>query len=145
MKFSTVREDIHTRYPRLTELVDEQFPEDKRGVKAFKYAFELWLRALPNLHVAVDGWTHLNVVEELPNELRAVGIMWILPSSKLPIDVKLRFDNGKIEYRILVGSDDERWAGLTESKRWKAVYLYATEGTEPLWNWDGPVQGSLDA
>lgn len=145
MKFTTVREDIHTRYPRLTELVDEQFPEDKRGEKAFKYAFELWLRALPNLHVAVDGWTHLNVVEESPNVLRAVGIMWVLPPRKLPFDVKLRFDNGKTEYRVLVGSDDERWGALTESKRWKAVYLYSTEGAEPPWNWDDAVQGSLDA
>ncbi len=144
MKFKSIREDIHTRYSRLTEIVDDQFPEDKRGPKAFEYALGLWLRALPNLHIAVDGWTHLNVVEESTTNLRAVGIMWVLPPNKLPIDAEFLYDNGVIGYRILVGSDDERWAALTESKRWKVVYLYATEGAEPQWNWDRPVEGSLD-
>lgn len=99
---------------------------------------------LPNLEAALDGFTYLNVVEETPESLRAVGISYILPSGKLPIDAEFRLTSGAVEYRILVGSDDEAWGALTESKRWKAVYLYATEGAEPEWNWDLPVEGSLD-
>ena len=67
-----------------------------------------------------------------------------MPSSQLPVDAKFRFADGTIEYRILVGSDDEIWDALTESKRWKAVYLFATEGAEPNWNWNQLVEGSLD-
>lgn len=102
------------------------------------------MRALPNLEAAVDGFTYLNVVEETPTALRAVGISYVLPSSKVPIDAEFRLASGAIEYRILVGFDGETWDALTESKRWKAVYLFATEGAEPEWNWDQPVEGSLE-
>jgi len=143
MKFDTVREDIHARYPELAELVDRQFPDDRRGQKAFKYALYLYLRKLPHLG-SVDGWKHLTVVDESPTKLRAVGIMWILPSSKLPIDAEFRIEDGAIAYRILVGVDDERWRESPESWRWNAVDLYATERAEPSWNWDLPLQGFLE-
>jgi len=143
-KIGTIRDDIHRRYPELAALVDQQFPSDSRGPDAFKYALELYLRALPNLDAAVDGFTHLDVVKETATTLRAVGISYVLPSSQLPIDAKFRVARSAIEYRILVGSDDETWNALTEPKRWKAVYLYATEGAVPDWNWDQPVEGTLN-
>lgn len=143
-EFDTIRDDIHGRYPALAELVDQQFPEDTRGPDAFKYALELYLRAIPKLETAVDGWTFLQVIEESRTALRAVGLSYVLPSSILPIDAQFRFSNGSVEYRILVGSDDETWGALSESKRWKAVYLYATEGAKSDWNWDHPVKGLLD-
>lgn len=83
------------------------------------------------------------MVEETATALRAVGLSYVLPSSILPIDAQFRFSDGSVEYRVLVGSDDEMWGALSESKRWKAVYLYATEGVEAEWNWEDPVEGLL--
>lgn len=143
-RFDTVRDDIHRRYPALAKLVIQQFPEDPRGPDAFKYALELYLRAIPQLEAAVDGFTYLNVVEETPTSLRAVGISHVLLSSKLPIDVMLLFAGSAIEYRILVGSDDEAWNAFSEATGWKAVYMYATERGEPTWSWDEPIVGSLE-
>ena len=74
--------------------------------------------------------------------MRAVGIGYFLPSSKLPIDVEFRIADDAVEYKILIGSDDDVWKGLTDSKSWKAVYMYAVEGAEPSWNWDDLIEGS---
>lgn len=125
-------------------MVEEKFPEDSRGPDAFKYALELYLRAIPNLDAAVDGFTYLNVVEETSTELHAVGISYILPSSYLPIEAVFKFEDGIVRYRILVGIDDELWRGFSDSRRWKAVYFYATEGTQPEWTWDQPVEGRIE-
>jgi len=144
LRFNNIREHIHGHYPAVAALVDRQFPEDSRGSEAFKYALELYLRALPKFGAAIDGWHFLNVVEETSTALRVVGFSYVLPSSELPIDAKFRLAGGAIEYRILVGCDDKAWNALTESKRWKAVYLYATEGVEPEWNWDQPIEGTFD-
>ena len=144
MRFDTIRDDIHGRYDSLAELVDRQFPEDSRGPDAFKYALELYLRAISTLEVPIDGWKFLNVVDETPTVLRAVGISYVLPSSELPVDAEFRFVGDAVEYRILVGTDGDAWDALSESQRWKAVYVYATEGAEPKWSWDRPVEGTLD-
>ena len=143
-RFNTIRDDIHTRYSELTDLVEERFPADSRGQEAFKYALELYLRAIPSLDVAVDGFTYLNVVEETNTEMRAVGISYVLPSSLLPIEVVFQYVDGIVEYRILVGVDDELWKRLSDSRRWKAVYLYATEGAPAEWDWDQVVEGRLE-
>lgn len=84
------------------------------------------------------------MVAETPYALRLVGLSYVLPSSILPIDARFRFSNGSIEYALLVGSDDDTWRALSESKRWKAVYKYATEGVEADWNWDQPITGLLN-
>lgn len=143
MTIRTIRDDIYERYPKLFELVNKQFPGDTRGSEAFKFALQLYLYSLPNWEVAIDGWTLFNVVKETPKVLRAVGIVEVLPSGELPIDAEFSFIDGSIEYRILVGSDDQVWSSLTNSKRWNTVYLYATEGSEPEWNWEQVVTGSL--
>lgn len=143
-KIDTIRDDIFERYAPLADLVRERFPNESRGEDALRYALELYLRALPNLDAPVDGWTFLRVVEETPNSLRAVGIGYVLPSSQLPIDAEFHLSGGAVDYRVLVGVDNELWASLSDSRRWKAVYAYATEGVAPKWDWAGPVVGSLD-
>lgn len=125
-------------------MVEERFPTDSRGLEAFKYALELYLRAIPNLDIAVDGFTYLNVVEETNTELRAVGISYVLSSNSLPIEVAFQYVDGLAEYRILVGVNDGLWKRLSDSKRWKAVYSYATEGAQAEWNWDHAVEGRLE-
>lgn len=143
MTIRTTRDEIYERYPKLFELVDKQFPGDTRGSEAFKYALQLYLYPLPNWEVAIDWWSLFNVVKETPKVLCAIGIAEVLPSGELPIDAELSFIDGAIEYRILVGSDDQVWSSLTNSKRWNTVPLYAAEGLEPEWNWERVVTGSL--
>jgi len=83
------------------------------------------------------------VAEETPAVLRTVGLSYVLPSGELPIDAEFRLSDGSVDYRILVGIADDPWDSFSESKRWKAVYAYATDGAEPKWDWDRPVVGTL--
>ncbi len=92
----------------------------------------------------VDGFTLLRFVRESHTELRAVGISYVLPSSQLPIDARLKLFCGQVRYRVRVGSDCDRWQALTASKRWKAVYAYAENSVDPAWNWEVPVVGTID-
>jgi hypothetical protein len=84
------------------------------------------------------------VVEETRDSLRAVGISYVLPQGELLIEAQLHLVNGSIDYQILVGIPDAAWDSLSESKRWKAVYAYATDAVEPSWEWDRPVIGTLE-
>ena len=141
--FDTVRTHVLTHYPPVAELVRERFPADPAGEAAFSYALELYLRALPNLDVAVDGWSTFRVVRESRTSLRAVGIMYVLPASELPVEVELSREFGSTRYRVRVGIEDARWSSLSESKRWKVVYLYATGERDEEWNWSEPVEGCV--
>ncbi len=131
------------RYPKLAALVEEAFYEDPGGPDAFRYALELYLRAIPNLGAAVDGFTYLSVIKETRRELQSVGISYVLPSSYLPVESFFKYVDGKVEYRILVGTNDKLWRGFSDSKRWRAVYLYATEGRQAAWSWGPVVEGTL--
>ncbi|MEM7279202.1 MAG: hypothetical protein AAF385_13865 [Pseudomonadota bacterium] len=105
---------------------------------------ELYLRALPNLDTAVDGFTQLNVVEETSTYIRIVGVSYILPFSLLPIDATFQYLGTKVEYSVLVGIDDDTWKGLSDSKRWKAIYLYAADRSQADWHWEPAVFGTLE-
>jgi len=141
--FDTIRTHVLTRYPPLAELVRSRFPSDPTGEAAFSYALELYVRAIPNLDVAVDGWKTLRVVRETRISLRAVGLMHVLPASELPLEVELSREIGSTRYRVRVGSDDARWGALSNSKRWKVVYLYASGEGDEEWNWREPIVGCL--
>jgi len=56
--FDTIRADILTRYPGLAELVHRRFPTDPTGEQAFRFAVELYLRALPKLTVSLCPHSH---------------------------------------------------------------------------------------
>lgn len=126
----------------LAELVRRDFPNWSTDNHAFGFALEGYLGTVSELS-ALDGFDFLHVAEETPATLRTIGLAYILPSSELPLDVSFRSVSGEISYRALLGSDDELWKGLTRSKKWEAVYLYATEGYEPKWNWNQPIEGLL--
>ncbi|MGH8185663.1 MAG: hypothetical protein ACREUC_03805, partial [Steroidobacteraceae bacterium] len=61
---------------------------------------ELYLRVIPNLDVAVDGWRMLRVVSETASSLRAVGLMHVLPAGELPLEVDLSREPGSTRYRL---------------------------------------------
>ena len=138
--FDTVRSLILTRYP---ELVRSRFPTDPEGEEAFTYALGLYLSVVPNLNVVADGWRMLRLVDEAATSLRAVGIMYVLPTGELPLEVELSREPGSTRYRVRIGISDARWESLSESKRWKAVYLYASGERDEEWTWTEPVSGSL--
>ena len=92
---------------------------------------------------AVDGWRLLRLVHEGEASLRAVGLMYVLPSSELPLEVQLSRVPGSTRYWARMGLNDERWKSLSDAKRWKVVYLYASGDGKEEWNWSAPISGSL--
>jgi len=124
------------------ELISEQFSNYLIDPDALAYAVEGHLRSILDVG-AIDGFDIFHVVEETSAILRVVGLAYILPRSLLPLEASFRKGNGSISYRVFLGSEDKPWHGLTSKKRWAAVYLYATEGYEPQWNWSEPQEGFL--
>jgi hypothetical protein len=141
--FDTVRSVILTRYPEFTKLIQRRFPTDPAGEEAFTYALELYLRVIPNLDVAVDGWRMLRIVRETAASLRAVGIMHVLPTGELPLEVELSRELGATRYWLRIGMGNACWDSLSNSKRWKAVYLYANGERDEEWTWSEAISGCL--
>lgn len=140
--FDTLRSVILNRYPHLAKLVRERFPDDPAGEKAFLCALELFLRA--NLNAALDGWKMCRLVVDTETSLRAVGIMHVLPHGELPVEVTLSTGLQGTRYRLQIGICDSRWESLSDAKRWKAVYQFATRERDEAWTWAAPISGFLD-
>ena len=138
--FDTVRNVVLTRFP---ELVRRSFPTCPAGEEAFAYALELYVRMIPNLDAAVDGWRMLRLVRDHATSLQAIGLMHVLPTGELPLEIELSREPAATRYRVLIGIDDARWDALSHSKRWKAVYLYASGERDAEWAWSEPVSGYL--
>ncbi len=130
-------------HSKLVELAQSQFPTDPEGEEASTYALELCLRTIPNLNASVDGWRVLRIVRETDTSLRAVGIMYLLPTGELPIEVELSRELNSTRYWLRMGLADARWKSLSGSKRWTAVYLYASGERDEGWTWSEPISGSL--
>ena len=111
--------------------------------EAFVDALYVYLRTIPEIDLAFDAWKMPRVVNETADSLRAVGVMYVLPGSEFPVEVELSRQRGSIGHVVRVGADDARWNSLSESKRWKAVYLYATGEQDEGWTWSEPVTGVL--
>jgi hypothetical protein len=85
----------------------------------------------------------LRLVRENAASLQAVGIMHILPTGELPLEVELSREPALTRYRLRIGVGDARWDALSHSKRWSAVYLYAGRERDEEWTWSAPVSGYL--
>jgi hypothetical protein len=141
--FDTLRCVILNRYPKFAELVRERFPGDPAGEEAFAYALALFLRVIPDLDVPLDGWKMFRLASETATSLRAVGIMHVLPRGLLPVEVTLSKDPRGTQYRVQIGTGDSQWESLSDSKRWGAVYLYASGERDEEWAWSKPISGCL--
>jgi hypothetical protein len=139
--FKHVRNELLSRYPDLGKLVAQRFPGDGGCDEALAYTLELFLRTVPNLHIAVDGWKMFRVASETASSLRVIGIMHVLPSGNLPVEVTLSTDAAATQYRVLTGVADSRWESLSDAQQWKAVYLYASGEREETWTWASPILG----
>jgi hypothetical protein len=141
--FDTIRSAILDRYPTLAELVRSRFPNDPLSDEAFTYALYLFLRTVPDLDVTVDGWRMVKLIRETAVSIRAVGIMQLLPSGDLPMEVEFSKGPDMIRYWIRVGTGDPLWYSRSESKRWNAVYLYAIGEHDEQWVWSQVIPGSV--
>jgi hypothetical protein len=142
MTHATIRSAILACYPKLAEFVQRRFPTDPEGENAFSYFLELYVSSIPNFS-AVDGWRMLRIVHETATSLRAVGIVYVLPASELPLEVELSSESGSIRYWVRIGIDDARWDSLSDAKRWSAVYLYASGERDEQWTWSEPVSAGV--
>ena len=143
VKFETIRQAIYYRYQKLTELVEQTFGGGPGDDEAFAYALYLYLRALPNLNVAVDGWKTLQISREKQDFLRVVGLMYVLPEGELPMEVVLRRLDASTHYWIRHGICDSIWSSLSESKHWKLIYCFANGHSDEQWDWDDPIEGYI--
>jgi hypothetical protein len=128
----------------IRELVLRQFP---RGIRAREPNDDLedalyFMLRLVDVGVTVDGWTVFRVVQETDDSLEAIGLMTLLPSGSVPIAVNVTRHQDGIAWSAQVGREDYEWLALSESKRWKTIYLYAScDLQEPRWTWNLTRQG----
>lgn len=96
--------------------------------------------------VTVDGWALFRVVRESHDSLEGVGLMTLLPTGSVPMSVEIRAHEHELVWSARAGLQDQQWLALSNSKRWNAVYLFATGGREEAqWTWDREYQGVLAA
>jgi len=139
--FISIRQELLESSP-FQKLIRERYLNFLTNPDAIAYAVEGHLRGLMDLG-AIDGFDIFHVMEETAATLRIVGLAYFLPSSLLPLEASFRMESGGISFRVLLCSEDELWHGLTSKKQWSAVYLYATVGYEPQWNWIEHREGFL--
>ena len=136
--FETLREHLLRRY-RLREGIS---PEDALADALYVLACDLFGSLLELHQRTPDGWRELFVMHEDEHTLRAIGILYFLPRGELPLEFELSSRPGGIRCELLVGAEDP-WSSLSESKRWKSVYLYATTGAAPTWTWQEGIEADL--
>jgi hypothetical protein len=141
--FNTLRSVILSHYPHLGALVQEQFPGDSTSDEAVAYAFELFLRLIPDLRISLDGWKMFRLISESSTSLRTAGITYVLPAGDLPVQVTLSTDSRGTRYEVQIGVGDSRWESLSDRKRWKAVYLYSSGERDEEWHWSKPISGRV--
>jgi GNAT superfamily N-acetyltransferase len=94
--------------------------------------------------LCVDGWMYVHVRSESPDLLLAVGLMTLLPTGSLPMEVKIQRLDDALSWDVQVGRPDTAWLASSDSKQWKSVYLYATgERDSPQWEWDRRFHGVI--
>ena len=113
------------------------------GDIALAYAIYLLLRGLPDLDLTVDGWSIFQVVQETAVSLNAFGLMYVLPTGEVPIEVVLTRQSSSTAYRLRTGIVDESWNSLSESKRWRVAYQYAKQQSNAYWDWVEPIAGNV--
>lgn len=108
---------------------------------AFAYMVELYIRALPDLNVSLDGFRFLKVVNETDSEIEIVGLSYLLPPKEAPMELTLNKQTDVTSYFLRFGAFHRSLQ--TDAKRWNAVYLYASGNVEAEWTWLEPVTGKL--
>jgi len=94
--------------------------------------------------VTVDGWSFIRIVRESHESIEAVGLMSLLPSGSVPMVVHVEAAAAGLAWTADIGRGDDDWRALSESKKWKRVYLYASgDRNEPGWTWSEKCRGTV--
>lgn len=102
----------------------------------------LW--RIEDLDCEVDGWLLFKVIHESEHTFGAIGLMSQPNSGSVPIAVDVSATDSGLQWRVRVACHDERWHGLSESRRWTRVYASATqEGEERGWTWGRQHVGNV--
>jgi len=102
----------------------------------------LW--AIEEPDVSVDGWKIFKVTGESDVSLDAVGLMWLLPTGSMPVALHVEVTDAGLSWKARASLKDEGWLSLSDSKRWKNVYLFAGgDRPEHPWSWDRSYAGIL--
>jgi hypothetical protein len=131
---ASVREQLLHRFPSPGAPVQ---PEEE---VAHALYFILW--HIDDQNVCVDGWMQFRIIRESEDSLDAVGLMSLLPTGSVPIEVSVSAAERGLAWSAQVARRDPSWLSLSESKQWKQVYLYATgELEKPQWVWERRYEG----
>jgi hypothetical protein len=134
----TVREQLVHRFP-----LPKGRAEPDEDVAHALY-FMLW--SLEDRSVAVDGWELFRIIRESGDSLDAVGLMSLLPTGSVPIEISVNATQRGLVWTAQVARRDSAWLSLSDSKQWKRVYLYATGEVErPEWTWEERYEGCVPA
>lgn len=95
-------------------------PDDELANSMYRL---LW--TLETSEASVDGWLYFAVIRETASEISTVGLMSLLPSGSIPIQVDVRVSDDQAQWVVRFGRMNLTWLELSESKRWNYVYLYS--------------------
>ena len=104
--------------------------------------FMLW--HIDDQNVCVDGWMQFRIIRESENSLDAVGLMSLLPTGSVPMEVSVSATERGLAWSAQVARREPAWLSLSASKQWKQVCLYASgELEKPQWTWERRYEGSV--
>ena len=118
---------------------DPREPDQELGDALYVLLYSLHLE-----DTSVEGWHFFRVTKESTDSLAAVGLMTLLPSGTVPIEMAVQRVENELSWSVQLGRMDSDWLQMSDSKQWKAVYLYATGDRDtPEWTWGRQYQGSV--
>ena len=139
----TIRQDIFERFEGLQRLVENTFPTEPRGLSAFKYSLELYIRSIPELG-NIDGWASFNIISETKSKLYVVGLIYVVPCmSKIPIEASFLLGSSNVEYSILTGINDKEWKKQPDSKKLSFIESYVQNKGQIQWQWHKELSGQM--
>lgn len=131
---NTVRERVVRRF--------ESAIRKREADETLGDALYVLFRTASEIETCVDGWTVFRVMRESTEYLEAVGLMALLPCGQIPIAISITANADNLAWLAQVGQEDDEWRSLSESKRWKKVYIYASGSTQqPSWSWKKQYRG----
>jgi hypothetical protein len=130
----SVRDQLVSKFELATRKCD---PDETLGDSVYAL-----LRVASEVDICVDGWEVFRVKSETNEYLEAVGMMALLPSGSIPIAISILGKPETLAWSVRLGEENDEWRSLSESKRWKKFYLYATgSASEPPWSWGKQYRG----
>lgn len=84
---------------------------------------------------------------ETDNTIEYCGLFFVLgelSDSDLPLRVILKKEGDTFSYELWLGCDDEKWAQMSQKKRWNYTYLMCRSELVEEWKWQHQVKGNIE-